>query len=325
MDGVLVRFGELGIKSTPVRRQMTGRLQQNLHDAMLAAGVEGKASVMGSRLWLTGDDVDKILAVATKTFGVVSASPCKLVESTMESMAEVAVQWALDAQWETFAIRARREGKHVFSSKDVGMQVGSAVFTAAEKAGRNPKVNLSNPDYAIDIDVRGDRAYMHIETVPGPGGLPKGSQGRVAVLVSDAESMVAAWFMMRRGCKIVLIHGGNTGSIPEMEPLQAWGAPRQMDILPICQGYVEKPVFLEAAWEIAKRARCDALVLGDTLDSELVVVPGVPILRPVCGLAKQDVEALQETIGFDDEPEHIFAESKETVESVLSMHRVVDC
>lgn len=326
MDGVLARFGEVGIKSPPVRRQMLGRLQQMMVDAVQRRGLDAKISLIHSRVWLQGDDVDALLDIATKTFGVVSASPCKLITADMDDMCAAASEEALRHEWDTFAIQARREGNHEYSSKDVGMTVGSAVFKAAEAAGRAPKVDLSNPDVAISLDIRDNRCYMHTQSFDGPGGLPLGSQGRVVCLVSDVNSFVSAWLMMRRGCKVILVHAGHTGSLPDMDAIQAWGAPTDVDLLPICQGFVDKSVLLEAAWELGKRLKADALVVGDDLESELVVLPGVPILRPVCGLARSDVEKLAARIGLDDEePEHIFAESKETVESVLSMHRVVSC
>lgn len=305
---------------------MLGRLQQNMVDAVQRRGLEAKVSLLHSRLWLQGDDVPALLDIALKTFGVVSASPCKLITADMDEMCVAAAKEALAHDWDSFAIQARREGTHEYSSKDVGMTVGSAVFNAAKEAGRTPKVDLSNPDFAVSLDIRDNRCYMHTQSFDGPGGLPLGSQGRVICLVSDTKSFVAAWLMMRRGCKVILAHAGNTGSIPDMDAIQAWGAPVDVDLLPICQGFVEKPVLLQAAWELGKRLRADALVLGDDLESDLVVLPGVPILRPTCGLAEAEVLKLMARIGLEEEdPEHIFASSTETVESVLSMHRVVTC
>jgi thiamine biosynthesis protein ThiI len=326
VDGVLARFGEVGIKSPPVRRQMLGRLQQNMFEDIQRLGIEAKISLIHSRVWLQGKDVDALLEIATKTFGVVSASPCKLITAEMDEMSAEAIKVAMAHDWDTFAIQARREGTHEYSSREVGMTVGGAVFNAAKAAGRNPKVDLTNPDFAVSLDIRDNRCYMHTESVGGPGGLPLGSQGRVICLISDRNSFISAWLMMRRGCRVILVHAGDTGSIPDMDAIQSWGSPTDVDLLPICTGFVDKTTLLEATWQLGKRLRADALVLGDDIESDLAVIPGVPILRPVCGLAKSEVEALAAQIGLEDEEhEHIFAESKETVDSVLSMHRVVSC
>ncbi len=328
MDGVLVRFGEIGIKSPPVRRQMAARLRQNLLDALLRESIEGDVQLINARLWMVGPDVEALLRVATHTFGVVSASPCITCDATMDAMSETAAALALEqGDWSRFAIRARRDGDHDYSSMDMGIQIGSAVFKAAEAAGRTPKVDLSNPELEIHVDARRNTAYVHTDTMPGPGGLPVGAQGKVAALLSDPASFVAAWLMMRRGCKVVPIHAGTSGSLPfeNMEAMAAWGMSQKVDLLPICTGFVAKPTLLGAVDVIASKQRCDAIVTGDTLDADLVMHDGLPVLRPVCGLLPAEVVALAERIGLsDDEPEHIFdPDSHETVETALSMHRVV--
>ena len=82
-SGALVRFGEIGIKSAPVRRAMVERLRQNLLDGLVRSGVEGDVRAMGSRLWMVGPDVDALAGVACRTFGVVSVSPCVLKKGVL--------------------------------------------------------------------------------------------------------------------------------------------------------------------------------------------------------------------------------------------------
>lgn len=338
--GVLVRFGEIGIKSPPVRKRMLDRLRQNLLDLMVRHGVEGNVERLGARLWLVGPDADGLARVATHCFGVVSASPAVRCDATMESISEAAVRVALrpDApNWATFAVRANRDGDHDFTSQDLGKEVGSAIWRAAEAAGHTPAVDLSAPDLAVHIDVRREKAFVFTDTVAGPGGLSMGSQGKAIVLLSDPASFVAAWLMMRRGCRVVPVHAGQMQSLPQenIEALQRWGLADDVDLLPICTGFVAKPILLAAAGELARRVGADAIVTGDTLDSDLsppAPVPGadpatlaVPVLRPVCGLAPDMLGAYAKRIGLDDdEPEHILdPDAHETVETALSMHRVV--
>lgn len=329
-DGVLVRFGEIGIKSAPVRKRMLDRLRQNLLDGLLRERVEGDVQRMGSRLWMVGPDVDALLGVATRTFGVVSASPVRKVPSELEAMGVAAAEAALAVEdWSSFAVRPNRTGEHPFSSQDIGKAVGSAVWKAAEADGRSPSVDLSDPDLEVLLDVRGETAYVFTRTVQGPGGLPMGTQGKVLVLLSDPASFVAAWLMMRRGCRVVAVHAGQAQSLPleNLEALQRWGLGDQVDLLPICTGFVAKRVLVQAAQELAARVKADAVVLGDTLDSDLFHADGdVPVLRPVCGLDPKEVTALLDRIGLDDdEPEHILdPDADETVETALSMHRVVE-
>lgn len=329
-DGVLVRFGEIGIKSAPVRRQMLDRLRQNLLDLMLAAGVEGNVHRIGARLWMQGPDADALADVASRCFGVVSASPARNVKARLDALCEAASAVALEPEtgaWSSFAIRAHREGKHAFTSQDLGRDVGSAVWTSAEKAGRTPSVDLSSPELAVHLDVRGDQAFVFTKTVDGPGGLPMGSQGKVIALVSDPASFVAAWLVMRRGCRVIPVHAGQAQSLPtdNLEALQAWGLGDDVDLLPICTGFVGKRTLIAAAWTLAQRVGAAAVVTGDTLESDLAGVTGVPVLRPVCGLDAARMDAYARRAGLAaEEPEHILDDdSHETVETALSMHRVV--
>ncbi|MEA3203554.1 MAG: tRNA uracil 4-sulfurtransferase [Thermoplasmata archaeon] len=325
-DGVLVRFGEIGIKSAPVRRQMLERLRQNLLGAMQAAGAEGDAQRVGSRLWMVGPDVPALVDAATHTFGVVSASPARRVPATLEAIGAVAAELALRSPWASFAIRARREGTHPFTSQDVNVQVGSAVYRAAQAAGRSPKVDLGSPDFALDIDVRQDRAYLFTEQHEGPGGIPVGTQGTVLALVSDPDSFLAAWLMMRRGCAVVPLHAGTMGSLPleAMAAMARWGLPREAEVLPLCKGAIAKPVLLEAAAQVAREHRATALVTGEGLFAALCAAP-LPVLRPVCGLDPQEKARWAARVGLPafEAVQVLDAKGPETVASALSMRRQV--
>lgn len=325
MDGVLVRYGEIGIKSQPVRRMMQSRLKQNMLDAMLRDGVEGDVQSLGSRLWLVGSDLDALLDLACRTFGVVSASKARRVGSSMEQMSEAAVEVAMGLEWTKFAVRPRRQGKHPFQSQDVGIEVGSAIYKAAEAAGRKPQVDLDNPDVEISIDVRGEGAFIHSATKTGPGGLPLGTQGKVAVLLSDTASAVAAWLMMRRGCSVLAIHAGDMGSAPMdlTEPLKKWGLNPNVVVLPVCSGTVTKEGLIEAATTVARRKKMRVIVTGDTLTSRLVT-GDLPVLRPVCGLAPDEVRRIQLWAGIPDEDgPGIIDDGGEDATGLLRLQQVV--
>jgi adenylyl- and sulfurtransferase ThiI len=298
VDGVLVRFGEIGIKSAPVRRAMLERLRRNLLDLMEREAVEGDALRLGARLWLVGPDTPRLLDVATRTFGVVSASPALRVPATMESLSEAAVKAALDLPWTRFAIRCRREGTHAFSSQDVQVQVGSAVFVAAQAAGRSPKVDLKNPEVAVDIDIRGEKAFVFTEQREGPGGLPLGCQGRVVALVRDEASFVAAWLMARRGCHVDLLHAGPSPPLEAVAALGKWGMDLDIEVLPAPR--VTKAGLLVAATRIAAMRKAQAIVTGDGLDSDLKTA-SLPVLRPVCGLDLEEYARWRDRIALPSE------------------------
>ncbi|HUR61100.1 MAG TPA: THUMP domain-containing protein [Candidatus Thermoplasmatota archaeon] len=325
-DGVLVRFGEIGIKSAPVRRQMLERLRGNLLALMEAGRVEGDVQRVGSRLWMAGPDIPALVRVATRCFGVVSASPARKVASSLEAISATASTLALHYPWTTFAVRARREGTHPFTSQDVNVQVGSAVYKAAQAAGRTPKVDLGSPDFALEVDVRQDRCYLFTEQHEGPGGIPRGTQGRVLALVSDGPSFLAAWLMMRRGCEVVALHAGTTGSLPmdAVGHMAAWGFPREVELLPLCKGSIPKVSLLEAAAHVARERGATALVTGEDLASGLCGA-SLPVLRPVCGLDPSEQARWASRVALPplDVAKVIDAKGPETAESALAMRRQV--
>jgi hypothetical protein len=326
VDGVLVRFGEIGIKSPPVRRQMLERLRQNLLDQMLRAGVEGDAKAMGSRLWLVGPDPAALAKVACKTFGVVSVSPCQVVHADLESIGAAAAAQAMAKPWASFAVRATREGTHAFSSQQVQASVGSAVWKAAEAGGRKPKVDLAAPDFEVFVDIRGERAYVFTERLEGPGGIPVGSQGTVVACLSDEASFVAAWLLMRRGCSLVPLHAGTTGSLDmdAVAVLASWGMPSEVELLPVCSGSVSKATLLQAAGRVALERGLPAIATGDTLDSALGT-PRLPVLRPLCGLLPAEQERWRQWIGLGPVAHESILDpaSTETVDTVMAMRRTV--
>lgn len=324
--GVLVRFGEIGIKSPPVRRAMVERLRQNLLDALVRTGTEGDVKALGSRLWMVGPDLAALVRAATHTFGVVSASPCEVVPGTVADVSAVACRRALERPWTSFAIRATREGKHPFTSQELAVQAGSAVWKAAQAAGRTPKVDLTHPDLEVHVDVRQDKAYVFTESHEGPGGIPVATQGKVVMLLSDEASFIAAWLLMRRGCRLVPVHAGTTGSLDmdAVRALGAWGLPTEVTLLPVCTGTVSKATLLQAAGRIALEERAPAIATGDTLGSALGT-PRLPVLRPMCGLLPAEARRWKARIGLGAVAHTGILDpaSRETVDTVMAMRRTV--
>ena len=264
-DGILVRFGEIGIKSPPVRRAMLERLRRNLLAGMERSNVEGDVSSLGSRLWMVGPDVAGLAAVAGRTFGIVSFSASRRVTSDMASMERAACEEALAVPaWKSFAVRAHREGSHPYTSQEVAIRCGAAIQAAARGAKRPDKVDLGDPDLELSIDVRGAQAFVFTRSMEGPGGLPVGAQGAVVALLETPADSAAAWLMLRRGCTV---HGVGAGA----GRLPMWGL-----------ATARPGAWPEVLYE-AGRLRAAAVVVGDGLTAPPREA-GLPILRPLAGL-----------------------------------------
>ncbi|WP_276271386.1 tRNA sulfurtransferase [Haloarcula litorea] len=210
-DTVLVRHGELGVKSEQVRRKMEGRLGDNLRSTLADRGVAGDIERRRNRLFVHTDDPEGATAAAADTFGVASASPAVRVEPTLDAI-EAALVAATEACHDggSFAVDARRAGPsdaHPFASTDIESEGGAAVWDAVERAGGDPAVDLDDPDFELFVECRPDDAYVFLERRAGPGGLPVGTQRPVVALVSGGiDSPVAAWRLLRRGCPVVPVY-----------------------------------------------------------------------------------------------------------------------
>ena len=193
----LVRYSEIFLKSDPVRRQWERVLIQNIRLVMPSLKIKSERG----RIWLTGAvEPEKLRHV----FGIVSFSEVEHVPHDVPletALIEYGRAHGLPAA-KTFALRIKRVGKHSFSSNDKAIELGDVI----RKAFPHLKVNLATPDVEIHVEIRQDECYLYDTVLKGAGGLPLGVEGTLVALVSGGiDSPVAAWMMMKRGCKIVPI------------------------------------------------------------------------------------------------------------------------
>ncbi len=209
-DVILVRYGELALKSRHVRNRYENTLMSNIRSMLDAMGVDYvDLSREQGRIYIHTNDPAAVGAAA-RVFGVVSVSPAITCEPTLESTASTAadVGESIINENESFGIRARRSGNHEFSSRDIGVACGDAVFERVRKL--NPEVDLTAPDREIMVEVRQNKGFVYTDVVNGTGGLPLGTQGKMVALVSGGiDSPVAAWLMMKRGCEVIPVYVNN--------------------------------------------------------------------------------------------------------------------
>ncbi len=278
---LLVRFGEIALKSRYVRRQLRDRLVANIQDGFAAEGVECVTEADEARIYVHADDVARARSILTRVFGVVSVSPAAEGHGDIAALTALALKEADAARLGpgvTFAIRARRVGSHPFTSTDLAKHIGGAVLDAHPGA----KVNLGAPQVEIHVEVRENRGFVFREFWPGPGGLPLGSQGRALALVEGAAGMVAAWMGMKRGCRVVV---AAMPGAAEVDALRRWEPGLKMLEWP-----AERP--LE---DLVRVARAGAVLLGTRgqgFDPTTRPTLSVPVFEPVIGMDDGEVAAL---------------------------------
>ena len=206
-DAVLVRHGDIGVKSSHVQASMEGQLGEAIVAMLDDRNVPGTVEHDWGRLVVRTEDPDAATDAITDVFGVHTASPALTVAPTMaaitDGLADVA-RATYDGG--TFGVDARRAGDHGFTSQEVGRQGGDAIWRAVED-DFDPSVDLDDPDHPFFVEVREDEAFVFREKRDGPGGFPLGSQAPLVALVSGGiDSPVAAWAAMRRGSPVIPLY-----------------------------------------------------------------------------------------------------------------------
>jgi thiamine biosynthesis protein ThiI len=279
MPTLLVRYGEIGLKSNRVRKRFEDALVADIRKKHAAAGVQCIIISHRGRIFVDSDDWRRSCEMLSRTFGVVSFSPTTRAEGGMEEIEKAAVAFAepLMSDGAGFAIRARRSGNHPFTSQDVCVRVGAAVLSAYAHLG--VKVRLDDPDVEISVEVRDRTAYLYSTVIPGPGGMPKGTQGRVLSIVSSERGVAASWLLMKRGCTLVAASEDDRlcGTLRE------WDA----DLRTIAPS---TDPFADAGSE-----RCHAIVMDwgvETFDRLPAPKGPIPVFYPLVGMLDDEAQAL---------------------------------
>ncbi|SNZ03805.1 thiamine biosynthesis protein ThiI [Natronoarchaeum philippinense] len=209
-DTVLVRHGDLNTKSRQVQGAMERRLVANLQALLADRGVDAEVERRWSRplIHTSERQIEDALDAATSAPGVVSASAVRAVPAERQAIETTLAEAAREHYHEgAFAVRGRRADKSVpFDSEDAQRFGGTAIWEAVEDEFE-PEVDLDDPDLEFFVEIRDGEAFVFLEKVPGPGGLPLGTQDPVVALISGGiDSPVAAFEVMRRGSPIVPVY-----------------------------------------------------------------------------------------------------------------------
>ncbi|WP_435364025.1 tRNA sulfurtransferase [Haloarchaeobius sp. DYHT-AS-18] len=207
---VVVRHGDINVKSTGVQRRMERRLVANVEALLADAGVDGTVEQPWSRILIRTDeeDIEAATAAAARAFGVVSASPALSVPSERDAITEALAETAREHYTGgAFAVNARRAEKSLpFDSEDAQRWGGQAIWEAVEDEFE-PEVDLDDPDLTFHVEIRREETFIFLEHVDGPGGLPLGTQEPMVALVSGGiDSPVAAYELMRRGSPVIPVY-----------------------------------------------------------------------------------------------------------------------
>lgn len=212
-ETIVVRHGELGIKSDQVRIKMERQLQGHIECLLEDREIPGRVRTERNRLYVEtdADHIEAATVAATDAFGVVTASPAIRVDPELDTILD-AMERTTAACYDggAFAVEAHRAGGdeiHDFDSRDLEQDGGQRVGETIDSMGHNPDVDLDDPDFTVFVEARPEKAFVFVEKRAGPGGLPLGSQQPLVALLSGGhDSPVAAWEAMRRGAPVIPVY-----------------------------------------------------------------------------------------------------------------------
>jgi tRNA uracil 4-sulfurtransferase len=240
---------------------------------------------------------------------------------------EVAVARLGDCRPASFRVLTKRSDKTFpVPSPEVSRLVGAAI-----KEATGARVDLEHAELTVTVDVVPERAYVSLEKQVGAGGLPVSTSGRVLALLSGGiDSPVAAWRMMRRGCRVDFVHFHSTPFHDRTSQEKArelarqlvrWQLAAVLHLVPFGEvqrqivAAVRRPLrvvlyrrmMMRIAEELARRRGAEALVTGESLGQvasqtlgNLAIIEAataLPVLRPLIGMDKGEISDAAAALG----------------------------
>ena len=326
---ILIRYGELSTKGRN-KKMFTQKLASNIKKALVDfPQVKVIPDYDFMYLDLHEAPEEAVIEKVKQIFGIQSISPVYIIEKDMEVAKKVVLDLLSQENLEgkTFKIMTKRSDHTVeMDTNQINLFLGDAVLEAFPDI----KVQLKQPDITVRIDVRREHLMVSLKTIPGAGGLPVGTSGRVMLMLSGGiDSPVAGYLAMKRGMEIQCVH---FASPPYTSPqalektkllaakIARFGGSIQFLTVPFSriQEEIKKSVpeaylmtimrrfMLRITDELRKNAKALAIANGEsvgqvasqTLDSMVAIndVTNTPIIRPVATMDKLDIIKVAEEI-----------------------------
>ncbi len=330
---LLIKNGELALKGLN-RSTFEDMLVKNIRRRLKAS--VGKFNFIKSQSTIVAEpadeDIDFDLAVETvkKIFGIAAFSKAAVAEKDFEDIKRVTLEYLGDELREakTFKVNAKRSDKSFpMKSPEICREIGAHLLRNIKSL----KVDVHNPDVTVTVEVRDNNVFIHGNQIKGAGGMPVGSAGRVALLVSGGiDSPVAGWMMAKRGLQLNAIHfaappytskraemkvhdlvsivakySGRVNfavvSFTEIQETIKEKCPEELFTI------IMRRLMMKIAVRLAQRDNCGALVTGESLGqvaSQTLgaiactnAVSDIPVFRPLIGMDKDEIITISRKIG----------------------------
>ena len=328
---ILAKYGEIILKGLN-RPVFEDRLMRNIKQRL---GETAQVRRMQATHYITpaqGASLPEIFAKLQKTFGIVSVAKAIELPKDMAALEGEGVDYVASAlrQAKTFKIEAKRADKNFpFKSPEICARLGQVILENFSHL----QVDVHRSDVVVMAEIRDTHAYMYCEDEkqPGPGGMPTGSNGRAALLLSGGiDSPVAGYMMAKRGLLLDLVHfysypytseRAKDKVIALAKILKEYIGPMRMLVVPFTDiqlkinqecppeqlTIIMRRVMMQIAERLALKQGGKALITGESLGqvaSQTMESLGVtnaavslPVFRPLIGMDKEEIVVLARKIG----------------------------
>ena len=328
----LIKYGEIGIK---------GKNRYIFEDALVRQirfalkDVDGEFYVHKSygRVYVDCDgeyDYEETVESLARVFGIVGICPVvRLEDKGFEELKKEVVAY-MDEMYpdknKTFKVEARRSKKsYPLQSMQINCQLGEVVLDAFPEM----KVDVHHPDIMLNVEVR-EEIYLYSEIIPGPGGMPVGTNGSAMLLLSGGiDSPVAGYMIAKRGVSLeaTYFHAPPYTSERAKEKVvdlarlvSKYSGPIKLNVVNFTdiQLYIYEKCpheeltiimrryMMKIAEHFAKQDGCLGMITGESIGQvasqtmqSLNVTNAVctlPVYRPLIGFDKRDIVEISEKI-----------------------------
>ncbi len=324
---ILLKQGEIALKGLN-RRAFEELLLKNIRRRLKSAG-DFNVSALQSTVYVEPKNEEADLDLAeercAKVFGVVGCTRAGAAEKELSKICEKAADYLKDTleAASTFKVECKRSDKKFpYKSPEISTEVGGYLLERFPHL----RVDVHHPDITVRVEVREACAFVHTDPKPGAGGIPVGSGGKAAILISGGlDSPVAAWQMAKRGVELTAIHFASPPYTSELAHEKVVRLLRKVSeyagrvklitvnftklqeaIRDHCREDLNTVILrrfmLRAAEHVAREEGCAALITGESLgqvaSQTLQAIActdaavSMPVFRPLIGADKTDIVKL---------------------------------
>ena len=327
---ILLKNGEIALKGLN-RCNFEDTLLKNLKWRLKGLGPFTLRKAQSTVFVEPGEGFDTALAArrCEKVFGFSGISRACVADKNMEDILQKAGEYLKDelAGLRTFKVEAKRADKSFpLKSPEICTQLGGHLLELYPHL----KVDVHTPDLVVMVEIRDFGAYIHGTQKKGAGGMPVGTGGRAAILISGGiDSPVAAYMMAKRGIELTGVHFASPPYTSEraekkvcdlLAKVAEYSGRMNLFVVPFTEiqeqigrhcpeelfTIIMRRFMMRISEKIAKREKCQALITGESVGQVASQTLGaivctdaaadMPVFRPLIGMDKDEIVAISRKI-----------------------------